>query len=81
MEVLPLGKNSFNLDLTSRTFGLNKYMHLLLKTASMNAVAVVVTNHKTQLSVDGFYGVASIGGHAVSYSGNYHEVGDIGLPD
>ena len=50
---MPLGKNSFNLDLT-KTFGLNKYMHLLLKTASMNAVAMVVTNHKTQLSVDGF---------------------------
>ncbi|MGA9152769.1 MAG: hypothetical protein WBZ36_19500 [Candidatus Nitrosopolaris sp.] len=57
-------------------------MHLLLKTASMNAVAVVITNHQTQLSVDGFYGVTSIGGHAVSYSGKYNEVGGrSGVPD
>jgi DNA repair protein RadA len=34
---------------------LNKYMHLLLKTASSNAVAVVVTNHQTQSSVNGTY--------------------------
>ena len=34
---------------------LNKYMHLLLKTASSNAVAVVVTNRQMQSSVDGIY--------------------------
>ena len=32
---------------------LNRYMHLLLKTASSNAVAVVVTNHQTRSSLDG----------------------------
>jgi DNA repair protein RadA len=32
---------------------LNKYMHLLLKTAHTSGVAVVVTNHQTQSSVNG----------------------------
>ena len=51
---------------------LNKYMHLLLKTASSNAVAVVVTNHQTQSSVDGTYNrVAPLGGYAVSYASKY----------
>ena len=51
---------------------LNKYMHLLLKTASSNAVAVVVTNHQTQSSVDGSYNrVAPLGGYAVSYASKY----------
>jgi len=69
MEVLPLGKNSFNLDLTSKTFGLNKYMHLLLKTASSNVVAVVATNHQTQSSTHNR--VAPLGGTAVSYASKY----------
>ena len=51
---------------------LNKYMHLLLKTASNNAVAVVVTNHQTQSSVDGTHNrVAPLGGNAVSYASKY----------
>jgi DNA repair protein RadA len=51
---------------------LNKYMHLLLKTASSNAVAVVVTNHQTQSSVDGISNrVVPLGGNAVSYASKY----------
>jgi DNA repair protein RadA len=51
---------------------LNKYMHLLLKTASNNAVAVVVTNHQTQSSVDGTYNrAAPLGGNTVSYASKY----------
>jgi len=51
---------------------LNKHMHLLLKTASSNAVAVVVTNHQTQSSVDGAHNrVAPLGGNAVSYASKY----------
>ena len=47
-------------------------MHLLLKTASSNAVAVVVTNHQTQSSVDGTYNrVAPLGGNAMSYASKY----------
>jgi DNA repair protein RadA len=50
---------------------LNKYMHLLLKTASSNAVAVVVTNHQTQTSVDGTNRVAPLGGYVMSYASKY----------
>jgi DNA repair protein RadA len=51
---------------------LNKYMHLLLKTASSNAVGIVVTNHQTQSSVDGTYNrVVPLGGNAVSYASKY----------
>jgi DNA repair protein RadA len=51
---------------------LNKYMHLLLKTANSNAVAVVVTNHQIQSSVDGRSNrVAPLGGNAVSYTSKY----------
>jgi len=50
---------------------LNKYMHLLLKTASSNAVAVMVTNHQTQSSVDGFNRVVPLGGYALSYASKY----------
>jgi DNA repair protein RadA len=51
---------------------LNKYMHLLLKTAHTSGVAVVVTNHQTQTSVDGAYNrVAPLGGNAMSYASNY----------
>ena len=47
-------------------------MHLLLKTATTNAVAVMVTNHQTQSSVDGTYNrVAPLGGNAVSYASKY----------
>jgi hypothetical protein len=47
-------------------------MHLLLKTASSNAIAVVVTNHQTQSSVDGTYNrVVPLGGNAVSYASKY----------
>jgi len=51
---------------------LNKYMHLLLKTAASNAVGVVVTNHQTQSSVDGTYNrVVPLGGNVVSYASKY----------
>ena len=51
---------------------LNKYMHLLLKTAHTSGVAAVVTNHQTQASVDGSYNrVASLGGYAMSYASKY----------
>jgi hypothetical protein len=51
---------------------LNKYMHVLLKTASRNAVAVVVTNHQTQSSVDGTHNrVVPLGGNGVSYASKY----------
>jgi DNA repair protein RadA len=51
---------------------LNKSMHMLLKTASSNAVAVVVTNHQIQSSVDGPYNrVTPLGGNAVSYVSKY----------
>jgi DNA repair protein RadA len=51
---------------------LNKYMHLLLKAASCNAVGVVVTNHQTQSSVDGTHNrVVPLGGNAVSYASKY----------
>ena len=53
---------------SERIHRLNKYMHLLLKTASSNAVAVVVTNHQMQSSLDGFYGVVPLGDNAVSYA-------------
>jgi Rad51 len=46
-------------------------MHLLLKTAGSNAVAVVVTNHQTQTSVDGTNRVAPLGGYAMSYASKY----------
>jgi DNA repair protein RadA len=46
---------------------LNKYMHLLLKTAHPS-VAVVVTNHQMQSSFDGFYRVAPLGGYVMSYA-------------
>jgi len=50
---------------------LNKYMQLLLKTASSNTVAVVVTNHQTS-SVDGTNNrVVPLGGNAVSYASKY----------
>jgi DNA repair protein RadA len=51
---------------------LNKYMHLLLKTAYTSGVAVVVTNHQIQSSVDGRSNrVAPLGGNAVSYASEY----------
>jgi DNA repair protein RadA len=51
---------------------LNKYMHLLLKTAHTSGVAVVVTNHQTQSSVDGTHNrVVPLGGNAISYSSKY----------
>jgi RecA/RadA recombinase len=51
---------------------LNKTMHMLLKAASCNAVAVVVTNHQIQSSVDGPYNrVAPLGGNAMSYASKY----------
>jgi hypothetical protein len=47
-------------------------MHLLLKTASRNTVAAVVTNHQMQSSLDGPYNrVAPLGGNAVSYASKY----------
>jgi DNA repair protein RadA len=51
---------------------LNKYMHLLLKTAHTRGIAVVVTNHQTQSSVDGRSSrVVPLGGSAVSYASKY----------
>ena len=51
---------------------LNKYMHLLLKTASSEAVAVVVINHQTQSSVDGAHNrLVPLGGNAMSYASKY----------
>jgi hypothetical protein len=47
-------------------------MHLLLKTASSNAVAVMVTNHQTQSSLDGTYNrLVPLGGNAMSYASKY----------
>ncbi len=58
--------------ITEKIQRLNKYMHLLLKIASNNAVTVVVTNHQTQSSVNGKYNrVAPLGGYAVSYTSKY----------
>src|SRR5215469_16380454 len=51
---------------------LNKSIHLLLKIASSNAVAVVVTNHQMQSSVDGFDNrVVPLGGNVMSYATKY----------
>jgi RecA/RadA recombinase len=51
---------------------LNKPMHMLLKTARSNGVAVVVTNHQTQSSVDGIYNpVVPLGGNAMSSTSKY----------
>jgi Rad51 len=50
--------------LPERIQRLNKSMHTLLKTAQTNAVAVVVTNHQMQSSVDGsFDRVVPLGGN------------------
>lgn len=47
-------------------------MHSLLKIASSNAVAVVVTNHQMQSSVDGAHNrVVPLGGNAMSYASKY----------
>ena len=51
---------------------LNKSMHALLKIASSNAVAVIVTNHQMQSSVDGFDNrVVPLGGNVMSYATKY----------
>ncbi len=52
---------------------LNKYMHLLLKTARMNAVAIIITNHQTQSYLDGSFAnrVVPLGGTAVSHASEY----------
>jgi DNA repair protein RadA len=47
---------------------LNKYMHMLLKTAHTSGVAVVVTNHQTYASAGR---VVPLGGNAVSYASKY----------
>ena len=45
---------------------------MLLKTASSNAVAVVVTNHQMQSSVDRFDNrVVPLGGYVMSYANKY----------
>ena len=47
-------------------------MHLLLKTASSNAVSVVVTNHQMQSSLDGFDNrVIPLGGSVMSHVSKY----------
>jgi len=51
---------------------LNKYMHLLLKTAHTDGIAVVVINHQTQSSVDGTHNrFVPLGGNAMSYASKY----------
>ena len=51
----------------------NKLMHTLLKIAHTNAVAVVVTNHEMQSSVDGSFDnrVVPLGGNVMSYASTY----------
>jgi hypothetical protein len=47
-------------------------MHALLKITSSNAVAVVVTNHQMQSSVDGFDNrFVPLGGSVISYTSKY----------
>jgi len=51
---------------------IQRVSELLLKTASSNAVAVVVTNHQTQSSVEGTYNiVVPLGGNVMSYATKY----------
>jgi DNA repair protein RadA len=51
---------------------LNKSMHLLLKTAYASGVAVIVTNHQTQSSIDRFDNtVIPLGGNVMSYTSKY----------
>jgi DNA repair protein RadA len=51
---------------------LNKSMHVLLKTARTNAVAVVITNHQIQSSVNGFdNSVVPLGGNVMNYTSKY----------
>ena len=51
---------------------LNKSMHALLKIASSKTIAVVVTNHQMQSSVDGFDNrVVPLGGNVMSYATKY----------
>jgi DNA repair protein RadA len=51
---------------------LNKSMHLLLKTAQASGVAVIVTNHQTQSSIDRFNNtVIPVGGNVMSYASKY----------
>ena len=60
------------LNTSERMQRLNRYMHLLLKTASSNAVAVVVTNHQMQSSLDGFDNrVIPLGGSVMSHVSKY----------
>jgi DNA repair protein RadA len=57
---------------SERLYRLNKYMHLLLKTASSNGVAVVVTNHQMLSSLDAFDNrVIPLGGNVMSYVSKY----------
>ena len=59
--------------LPERIQRLNKSMHTLLKTASSNGVAVVVTNHQMQSSVDGSFDnrIVPLGGNVMSYTSTY----------
>jgi DNA repair protein RadA len=51
---------------------LNKSMHLLLKTAHASGIAVIVTNHQTQSSIDRFDNtVIPLGGNVMSYASQY----------
>ena len=61
---------------------LDKSMHMLLKTASSNTVAVVVTNHQMQSSVDGFDNrVVPLGSNVMSYASKYRIHLDGRYPD
>jgi DNA repair protein RadA len=60
--------------LPERLQKLNKLMHTLLKIAHTNAVAVVVTNHEMQSSVDRSFdkvAVVPLGGNVMSYASTY----------
>ena len=69
--------------LPERLQKLNNLMHMLLKIADTNAVAVVVTNHEMQSSVDGSLDnrVAPLGGNVMSYASTYRIHLDGRYPD
>ena len=69
--------------LPERLQKLNKLMHMLLKIAHTNAVAVVVTNHEMQSSVDGPFDnrVVPLGGNVMSYASTYRIHLDGRYPD
>jgi DNA repair protein RadA len=69
--------------LPERLQKLNRLMHMLLKIVHTNAVAVVVTNHEMQSSVDGSFDkrVVPLGGNVMSYASTYRIHLDGRYPD